>query len=84
METGNYGFLTNYENKPFMPITDTRYRKGNLLMEFLRWDHKIESLEEYTGYLKRFLEEGEKFNGTNIWLGNFHSQSDDFMIFAHN
>ena len=36
LDTGNYGFLTNYEKKPFQLIDNPRYRKGNLLMDFLK------------------------------------------------
>lgn len=75
VKTGAIGFLTNYEHKPFTPITDPAYRKGNLLMDYLR-------LEEHDGkYLERFLSEGHRFNGTNIWLGNV---SDGDLVFAHN
>lgn len=28
------------------------------------------NLDQYHTYLKRFLSEGDKYNGTNIWLGN--------------
>ena len=33
-------------------------------------------------HLKTFLEEGNKFNGTNIWLSNLTATEDVF--FAHN
>lgn len=36
---------------------------------------------EYQEYLKTFLEEGEAFNGTNIWLGNIKNNK---TVFAHN
>lgn len=75
MRTGAIGFLTNYEHKPFTPITDPAYRKGNLLMDYLR-------LAEHDGkYLDRFLSDGHLFNGTNIWLGNLF---DGSLVFAHN
>lgn len=35
LDTGNFGFLTNYAHKPFYYITDTMFRRGNLLMRFL-------------------------------------------------
>ena len=70
LDTGNYGFLTNYGNKPFHVITDTRYRRGNLLMSFLLNDKTFNSPKDYQEYLEHFIEEGDKFNGVNIWLGN--------------
>jgi uncharacterized protein with NRDE domain len=70
LDTGNYGFLTNYGNKPFHVITDTRYRRGNLLMTFLLNDKSFNSPKDYQEYLENFIEEGDKFNGLNIWLGN--------------
>ena len=63
-----------------MAITDPKYRKGNLLMNFLRKESKVTSIDEYKAYLSTFLEEGDKFNGTNIWLGNIHGD----LVFAHN
>lgn len=47
LDTGNYGFLTNYEKKPFRYIEDPKYRKGNLLMDFLKNDHKFTSPMHY-------------------------------------
>eukprot|EP00347_Sterkiella_histriomuscorum_P011688 403371488 len=83
INTGNFGFLTNYENKEFHFIQDQRYRKGNLLMNFIRSDYIFRHPQEYLVYLDLFLKEGYQFNGTNIWLGN--ALHDDMkMVFAHN
>ena len=35
LDTGNFGFITNYGNKPFTFNADPAYRRGNLLMNFL-------------------------------------------------
>ena len=82
LDTGNYGFLTNYENVPFKIIDDTNYKKGNLLMNFLKSDEQFLEIEQYEKYLDLFLKEGSKFNGTNIWLANIYN--NDEIIFAHN
>ncbi|TNV77058.1 hypothetical protein FGO68_gene17582 [Halteria grandinella] len=81
LKSGNFGFLTNYENKPFQMITDQKYRKGNLLMNFLKNDEPIVGSEVYREYLDTFLKEGQSFNGTNIWLGNLTHGN---LVFAHN
>ncbi|CDW89418.1 UNKNOWN [Stylonychia lemnae] len=83
LDTANFGFLTNYENKKFKMIADSKYRKGNLLMNFLKSESPFTKPEYYQEYLETFLQEGEEFNGTNIWLGN--SSTDDVILtFAHN
>jgi uncharacterized protein with NRDE domain len=94
LDTGNYGFLTNYANKPFQVISDTNYRRGNLLMSFLQIERPFNAPSDYEAYLKHFIEEGEKFNGVNIWLGNLFQKDDhdeegqqvshDITVFAHN
>lgn len=81
LETGNYGFLTNFNHKPFNIITDTKYRKGNLLMNFLMEENKFLDQEQYEKNLQVFLEEGDKINGTNLLMSNV---KDDKMFFAHN
>jgi hypothetical protein len=42
IDTGNFGFLTNYEHKPLMLVKDHKYRKGNLLMNYLKEEHRYE------------------------------------------
>lgn len=82
--TGNYGYLTNYENKPFQMIFDQKYRKGNLLMNYLKSEISFsndDDGEKRKDYLRTFLDEGDNFNGTNIWLGNI---LDKNLAFAHN
>lgn len=81
LDTGNIGFLTNYCDKMFIPITDPKYRRGNLLMNFLKADLQFDSLEHYKEYLNTFITVGDKFNGCNIWLGNVNLSE---TIFAHN
>ena len=70
--------MTNFEHKPYIEISDKGYRKGNLLMEFLKAEAPI---TDYKTYLDRFLKEGAKFNGTNLWLGNVLTKD---LVFAHN
>ena len=81
LENGNFGFLTNFCDKMFVPIIDPKYRRGNLLMNFLKGDSKFNSIDEYKGYLNTFLTEGDKFNGVNLWIGNMLT---DNTIFTHN
>ena len=83
LDTGNFGFLTNYENKKFQAITDSKYRKGNLLMNFLRNEIALAETEQIRKYLELFLTEGDYFNGTNIWLGNLLDEKVR-LAFAHN
>ncbi len=82
LDTGNYGFLTNYEKVPMHPISDPRYRKGNLLMNFLQAKEKFTHPTHYEEHLEVFLKEGEKFNGVNLWLGNISENNE--IVFAHN
>ena len=70
MDTANYGFITNYENKPRAAISNRKYKRANLLLEYLKQQRAFYSNRQYKEYLHRFLDEGEGFNGTNIWLGN--------------
>jgi uncharacterized protein with NRDE domain len=56
-----------------MMISDPKYRKGQLLINYLRSDLSVQE------YLKPFIEEGNQFNGTNIVLGD-----KDKLFFAHN
>ena len=58
LETGNIGFLTNYCDKEFMAITDPTYRRGNLLMNFLKADSQFASLDHFKEYLHLFITEG--------------------------
>ena len=84
LKTGNIGFLTNYESKPFQAISDPRYRKGNLLMNFLKQTAPLREVKEYCEYLGHFMAEGQKFNGTNIWLGNLSLGQTMPMVFTNN
>ena len=72
-KNGKIGWLTNYDHKPFMSITDPKYRRGPLIVNYLRSDVTVQE------YLKPFLEEGQQYNGTNIALGD-----KEKMYFAHN
>ncbi len=82
LDTGNYGFITNYENLPRKKINLKEYRRANLLLEFLKQKMIFNSRQQYKEYLDHFLKEGSKYNGTNIWLANLHSSQD--VYFAHN
>lgn len=81
LETGNFGFLTNYVHQPFVKIYDPAYRKGNLLMNFLKLEKPMLEQSEYQQYLDLFLKEGHSFNGTNLFLSNVRL---DEMKFASN
>ena len=72
-KNGRIGWLTNYDHKPFMMISDPKYRKGQLLINYLRSDQSVQE------YLKSFIDEGSQFNGTNIVLGD-----KEKLYFAHN
>lgn len=39
-------------------------------------------MNDYKEYLDRFLTEGEKYNGINIWLANLIQNHE--IIYAHN
>ena len=39
-------------------------------MSFLLNDKTFNSPKDYEEFLERFIEEWDKFNGVNIWLGN--------------
>jgi len=56
-----------------MLISDPKYRKGQLLINYLRSDLSVKE------YLNTFLQEGNQFNGTNIVLGD-----KEKLFFAHN
>ena len=36
LDTANYGFITNYENLPKRKIEFKRYKRSNLLLEYLK------------------------------------------------
>lgn len=82
LDTGNLGFLTNYENKPTIPISNRKYKRASLLMNFLKEKERMSHADKFKEYLQMFLEEGEKFNGTNIWLSNIPEYNQ--VVFAHN
>jgi uncharacterized protein with NRDE domain len=44
------GWLTNYDHKPFIHISDPNYRKGQLLINYLRSDQSVEE------YLSLFID----------------------------
>lgn len=82
LDTGNYGFVTNYVNKPVKKITNHKYRRANLLLHFLQEDSRIIETNKYREILSTFIEDGKEFNGTNIWLSNFPDYLD--VVYAHN
>lgn len=53
-----------------------------MLLEYLKEQRPYYSKRQYKEYLRTFINEGEKFNGTNIWLGNLIENED--VVFAHN
>jgi hypothetical protein len=53
-----------------------------LLTNFLKEQMSFSTPQQYKRYLQYFLDEGDKFNGTNIWLTNLIATED--MFFAHN
>ena len=63
-------------------------------MSFLQIERPFNAPSDYEAYLKHFIEEGDKFNGVNIWLGNLFQKDDhdeegqqvshDITVFAHN
>lgn len=63
-------------------IDDPKYRKGNLLMDFLKVKEPFTHPSHYEEHLEVFLKEGDKFNGTNLWLGNIHENNE--IVFANN
>lgn len=64
------------------PIEDPRYRKGSLLMNYLKVPERFTHPAHYEEHLEVFLKEGEKFNGVNLWLGNINENNE--IVFAHN
>ena len=50
-------------------------------MNFLQSEIQFSADAQYKEYLDLFIKEGERFNGTNIWLGNITNMS---MVFSHN
>jgi uncharacterized protein with NRDE domain len=82
VDTGNFGFITNYENQPRREVQFGKYRRGMLLTNFLKEQRQYSTPQQYKRYLQYFLDEGDKFNGTNIWLTNLIATED--MYFAHN
>ena len=59
-ETRKFGWLTNFEHKPFREIHDSKHRRGPLLVKSLTSENGLET----------FLKEGQEFNGVNLALGN--------------
>lgn len=66
-------------------------------MDFLKADRFYHTPDQYRVYLSTFLEEGDKYNGINLLLGNFfkeksssssseynHDDDDDIAVFSHN
>ncbi len=45
-------------------------------MSFLLQEKTFNAPSDYEAYLAHFIEEGEKFNGINIWLGNLLHKDD--------
>ena len=82
LDTGNYGFITNYENKPIRKIHNLKYKRANLLLNFLKDQRRLEREEQFRRYLGPFLKEGHLWNGTNIWLSNLPAIEE--VYFAHN
>lgn len=83
VKTGNFGFLTNYDHKVFKMIKDQKFRKGRLMIDYLKSPDAMVTDEDFETYLKTFLEFGDEFNGTNILLGNLTSDDLPFS-FANN
>ena len=50
-------------------------------MDFLKKDISLTNYEQFEQFLKTFLDEGQKFNGTNIFLSNVKINK---LYFAHN
>ena len=52
-------------------------------MNYLKQKKALMNEQEVKEYLALFLSESERFNGTNLWLGNIFD--DDLRVFfAHN
>lgn len=69
-----------------MRIPDPKYRRGHLLLNFLKESIPFFREAQYKNYLETFINEGEKFNGTNLWLSNLiqSDQKGEMVFFAHN
>lgn len=52
-------------------------------MSFLKHDKPMTQSDMVKEFLAIFLTEGDKFNGTNLWLGNIYDDNLR-LIFAHN
>lgn len=51
-------------------------------MNFLKSQQRFSKPVHFQEHLEVFLKEGEKFNGTNIWMGNIHQNNE--IVFSHN
>ena len=50
-------------------------------MDFLKQEIPFTTYEQFEQFLKTFLDEGQKFNGTNLFLSNIIINK---LYFAHN
>jgi len=62
-KTMNLSFLTNYAEAAYVPFTDTKYCRGNLVKSFATLDYSVETIDEMPTKLTTFLENKNKFKG---------------------